>query len=89
MSAGLVMCLAAGTSVCGTSAIAAIKSAIGANQEESVLAISIVSFMTIFFMLGLPYFAVRSAASLPPPTRLLIRGTSQWRQPPRGHAWAD
>jgi uncharacterized membrane protein YadS len=58
MSPALIMCLAAGTSVCGTSAIAAVKSAISASDDESVLAISIVSFMTIFFMFALPYFSI-------------------------------
>jgi len=57
-SAALIMCLACGTSVCGTSAIAAVASAIDAPKDDMVLSISIVSFMTIFFMFALPYIAM-------------------------------
>ena len=43
--------------VCGGSAITATGSAIKAPQEEQALAISLVSFFTIFYMLALPYIA--------------------------------
>ena len=43
--------------MCGGSAITATGSAIKAPQEEQALAISLVSFFTIFYMLALPYIA--------------------------------
>lgn len=57
-SRSLVVLLAAGISVCGGSAITATASAIKAPQEEQALAISLVSFFTIFYMLALPYIAI-------------------------------
>ena len=57
MEPTLVMLLACGLSVCGTSAIAATRGAIAAPNEEAVLAISLVSVSTLVFMLGLPYLS--------------------------------
>jgi len=57
-SRSLVVLLAAGISVCGGSAITATASAIKAPQEEQALAISLVSFFTIFYMLALPYIVI-------------------------------
>jgi len=63
-SRSLVCLLAAGISVCGGSAITATASAIKAPPEEQALAISLVSFFTIFYMLALPYIALALGINL-------------------------
>ena len=54
----LVMLIAAGTSICGTSAIAATRGCIDAPPDEAVIAISIVSISTLIFMLSVPFFSL-------------------------------
>eukprot|EP01045_Picozoa_sp_COSAG04_P022003 COSAG04_NODE_2426_length_4143_cov_6.064787_4_plen_592_part_00 len=58
MTPTLVMLVASGTSVCGTSAIAACRGSIKAPPDEAVLAISLVSISTLGFMLTLPFFSI-------------------------------
>eukprot|EP01043_Picozoa_sp_COSAG02_P034541 COSAG02_NODE_2423_length_8895_cov_3.455207_2_plen_524_part_00 len=58
MTPTLVMLVAAGTSICGTSAIAATRGCIDAPADESVIAISLVSISTLVFMLTVPFFSL-------------------------------
>ena len=58
MTPTLVMLIAAGTSICGTSAIAATRGCIEAPPDEAVIAISIVSISTLIFMLSIPFFSL-------------------------------
>lgn len=49
---------AVGTSICGTSAIAATRGCIDAPADEAVIAISLVSISTLAFMLTIPFFSL-------------------------------
>jgi uncharacterized membrane protein YadS len=58
MTPTLVMLVAAGTSICGTSAIAATRGCIEAPPDEAVISISLVSISTLIFMLTVPFFSL-------------------------------
>ena len=55
-----VMTLASGTAICGTSAIAAVSSTVGLGEEDTALAMGLLTFFTMFYMIALPYICMYS-----------------------------
>jgi len=53
-----VICIAAGAAVCGTTAIAAVTPVVGLGEEDSAIAMSMLTFFTIFYMIALPYICL-------------------------------
>eukprot|EP01084_Bolivina_argentea_P169553 293918_1 len=54
----LIISLATGTAICGVSAICAVGAVVHLNAEHTAIAVSILSFFTIFFMIIVPYIAI-------------------------------
>eukprot|EP01083_Nonionella_stella_P153417 492944_1 len=53
-----VMALSSGTSICGVSAIAAVASVIDLPEQDSAIAMSILTFFTMFYMVFCPYMCM-------------------------------
>eukprot|EP00486_Rosalina_sp_Unknown_P016464 CAMPEP_0201594570 /NCGR_PEP_ID=MMETSP0190_2-20130828/191846_1 /ASSEMBLY_ACC=CAM_ASM_000263 /TAXON_ID=37353 /ORGANISM="Rosalina sp." /LENGTH=312 /DNA_ID=CAMNT_0048054233 /DNA_START=713 /DNA_END=1648 /DNA_ORIENTATION=+ len=53
-----VITIASGAAICGTSAIAAVAPTVGLGEEDTAIAMAILTFFTMLYMVGVPYICI-------------------------------